>query len=108
MKSEVELEAGLLPGIPVRIKGTVVTTASLKVVSADEFDLQIQNTHVTGSNLPILNQFLDSPRFDLPVKDVYQTLTGSVPTIPMKTYYMDEGMRIVRDVDENFFVFTRA
>ena len=33
--SEVELEVGLMPGIPVRVKGTVVTTASIQVESPD-------------------------------------------------------------------------
>lgn len=85
--SEVDLEVGVLPGFPLRVKGTVVTTASLTVVSAETFELQIQGTHVRGSNLPVLNQFLDDPSFDLPMKDIYQTIQGTVPVVPIKTFY---------------------
>ena len=107
LTSEVELEVGLLPGLPIRIKGTVVTTASLKVVSPDTFELQIQNSHVTGSNLPVLNQFLDDPKFDLPIANVYQTLQGSVPVIPVKTFY-GEFCWIAYECKANSIVQSRA
>lgn len=106
--SEVDLEIGLFPGIPIRIKGTVETTAALKVISSETFETQIQSTHVKGSNIPLLNQFLDDPRIELPVGDFYQSAQRKVPVVPTKTFYVDEALRIVRDVDDNFFVFTRA
>jgi hypothetical protein len=86
LMSEVDLEAGVL-ALPFRVKGTVVTTASLLVVSPETFELQIQNTHITGSNIPLLNQFLEGSRFDLPVKDAYQAVQGNVPVVTMKTFY---------------------
>jgi len=106
--SEVDLEVGLLPGLPIRTKGTVVTTASLSVVSPDTFTTQIISTHIVGSNIPFLNELLDDPKLELPVGDAYQLLLGEVPVVSTKTFYVDEAMRIVRDVDDNFFVFTRA
>lgn len=108
LTSEVELEVGLVPGLPIRVTGNVVTTASLKVVSPETFELQMESTQVKGSNIPFLNQFLDDPSLDIPFSNIYNTIQGQVPVIPMKTFYVDEGMRITRDVDENFFVFTRA
>ncbi len=106
--SEVELEVGLLPGFPIKVKGTVVTCASLKVAGPELWELQIQKTQIKGSNVPILNQFLDDMPVELPMGDVYNNLMGSIPVVPLKTFYVDEGIRITRDVDDNFFVFSRA
>ena len=108
LESDVDLEVGVVPGLPFRVKGTVVTTAALKVTSPDMWELQVESTQVKGSNVPILNQFMDDLKLELPVSTAYQTLTGDVPKIPVKTYYIDEGLRISRDVDDNFFVWTRA
>jgi len=82
--SEVELEVGFFPGLPFRIKGTVVTTANLKIVASEEWDLEIINTQVIGSNVPLLNQVLDDLKLELPVGDVYKTVQGKVPIVPMK------------------------
>jgi len=90
------------------VKGDVITTASLDVVSSDTFETKIESTHVEGSNVPFLNEWLDDPRLELPVGNFYKTLRGEVPVVTTKTFYVDEAMRIVRDVDDNFFVFTRS
>mmetsp|Transcript_6286 Transcript_6286/g.18052 ORF Transcript_6286/g.18052 Transcript_6286/m.18052 type:complete len:298 (-) Transcript_6286:33-926(-) len=109
LESEVDLEVGMMPGIPIRIKGTVVTSAKLAVVSDQKWELQVQNTKVKGSNIPIFNQILeDNLQIELPVGDFYSTVQGSVPVVPMTTLYVDESMRITRDIDDNFFVFTRC
>ena len=106
--SEVDLEVGVLPGIPIRVRGTVVTSASLRVVPPEAFETRIISTQVKGSNIPIFNQFMDDLKFELPVGDFYSTVQGSVPVVPFKTFYVDQAMRITRDIDGNFFVFTRA
>lgn len=108
LTSELELEVGMMPGLPIRVKGTVVTTASLKATGSDAFETQIQGTTVKSSNVPFFDQWLDDSKFELPVSDVYSTVTGSVPVVPNKIFYLDEGMRITRDQDDNFFVYTRA
>jgi hypothetical protein len=82
--SEVDLEVGTLPGIPLRLKGTVVTTASLDVVSAERWDVRVQTTLVKGSNIPILNQFMDDLKLEIPVGEAYSTIRGSIPVVPMK------------------------
>ena len=105
--SEVDIELGLVPGLPFRVKGTVVTTALQNVRSSELTELQIQGTLVKGSNVPILNEFLDELKIELPFGDMLQQVQGSVPIVQLKTYYLDEGLRITRDVDDNFFVFTR-
>lgn len=82
--SEVELEVGFMPGLPFRIKGTVVTTASLGVAGSEGWELEIENTQVVGSNVPLLNQVLDDLKFEMPVGDMYKTIQGKVPVVGMK------------------------
>lgn len=82
--SEVDLEVGILPGIPfTKTKGTVVTTAALSVVSDKCWELRIENTKVKGSNLPFVNQFMDDLHIELPVGNFYSTIQGKVPAVPM-------------------------
>lgn len=107
LTSEVDLEVGMLPGLPFSIQGTVVSTASLDVVSDKRWELRIQNTRVKGSNIPLFDQFVDNLQMELPVGDFYNTVQGTTPVIPMTTFYVDDTLRITRDVDENFFVFIR-
>lgn len=106
--SEVELEVGLLPGFPIKVRGNVVTTASLKVAGPEAWETQIESTKVLGSNVPLLNQFLDDMQVEMPIGEVYSNIMGNVPIVKSKTFYVDEGIRITRDVDDNFFVFSRA
>jgi len=100
--SEVDLEVGL-PGLPVRIKGTVITTADLVVRSSELMELQVKSTSVKGSNVPIFNELLDILKLELPVGSFYSQIQGSVPIVPCKTFYLDEGMRITRDIDGKQF-----
>jgi len=106
--NELDLEVGVLPGLPFKVKGTVVTTASMRIVSDKQMELRLQNTKVKGSNIPILNQIMEEElHLEVPVGEVYKTVRGDVPVISMQTFYVDESMRITRDVDENIFVYTR-
>jgi hypothetical protein len=105
--SEVDLEVGMLPGIPMSLQGTVVSTAILNVVSDKRWELRIENTKVMGSNIPLFNMFMDDLQLELPVGNFYSYLQGQVPVIPLTTFYVDDTLRITRDVDENFFVFIR-
>lgn len=106
--SAVDLEVGMLPGIPLSVKGTVVTTAALEVVSDRRWEVSIQSTKVKGSNIPLFNSFLeDLQQMELPVGDFYSSVQGRIPIVPLTTFYVDDTLRITRDVDENFFVFIR-
>ena len=84
--SEVDLAVG---GLPVRVKGTVITTASWKAVSNDKFEVQIEHTTVKGSNVPLLNQFLEDLQLEIPMKDIFSTLNGVLPSVPNKIFYLD-------------------
>lgn len=106
--SEYDLSVGLLPGLPVRVKGTVVTSSDLSCTAPETWEMTVRGTKVNGSNVPFLDSYLDDNAVELPVGDAYQAISGSIPTAVLKTYYVDEGMRITRDIDDNFYVFTRA
>mmetsp|Transcript_11230 Transcript_11230/g.20476 ORF Transcript_11230/g.20476 Transcript_11230/m.20476 type:complete len:307 (-) Transcript_11230:279-1199(-) len=108
MVSEVDLEVGLIPGLPILVKGTVVTTADLVTTAQETWEITVKGTKVMGSNVPFLDQYLDDNPIEIPVGDAYSAVTGSVPVATLKTYYVDGGIRITRDVDDNFFVFSRA
>ncbi|CAJ1929163.1 unnamed protein product [Cylindrotheca closterium] len=98
--NELDLEVGVLPGLPFKIKGTVVTTASLQIVSDQKMELRLQGTKVKGSNIPLLNQLMEEElNMEIPVGEVYRTIRGDVPVIAMQvTFYVDESMRITQDV----------
>ena len=106
--SEYDLSVGLIPGLPLRVKGTVVTSAELTVIAPETWEMTVRGTKVNGSNVPFLDQYLDDNAVEIPVGEAYKAISGSIPTAVLKTFYVDEGMRITRDIDENFFVFTRA
>jgi PAP_fibrillin. len=106
--SEVNLELGIMPGMPITVKGTVITKASFEIVGSEQLDLFIRTTQVKKSNVPVLDQLLDQYPFELPVGDIYNRVGGNVPVVSLKTFYVDESMRITRDVDDNFYVFSRA
>ncbi len=106
--SEVDLEVGVMGGIPFVLRGTVVTSASYSVTGPEAWDLIVKNTTVKRSNVPFLDQLLDDYPVELPVDRVYETLRGGVPVAKLKTFYVDEAMRITRDQDDNFYVFCRT
>jgi len=106
--SEVNLDVGVFPGIPIKIKGTVITEADLTMIAPEKHQVRIQKTKVKGSNIPFLDQYLDDYPIQLPVGETYERFMGSVPVSTMKTFYVDEGLRITRDEDDNYFVFVRA
>ena len=82
--SEVDLEVGMGPGIPMKVKGTVRTNAALKVTSPESWELRLSTTEVKGSNIPLFNQFLDNLNFELPAGDIFSMFTGDVPVVKMK------------------------
>lgn len=106
--SEVDLEVGLMGGMPFAMKGTVVTTAAYEIAGPEAWDMAVQTTQVKKSNVPFLDQLLDDYPLEVPVGSIYETLRGGVPVAKLKTFYVDEAMRITRDQDNNFYVFCRA
>jgi hypothetical protein len=106
--SEYDLSVSLIPVLLLRVKGAVVTSAELTVIAPETWEMTVRGTKVNGSNVPFLDQYLDYNAVEIPVGEAYKAISGSIPAAVLKTFYVDEGMRITRDIDENFFVFTRA
>lgn len=98
--SEVDLDVGFLPGFPFNLKGTVVTKAGIEVDGPGTWNVSVKSTSLTASDIEI--------PFEVPMGDIYKTVSGSVPLSVIKTFYVDESIRIFRDVDDNFFVFVKA
>jgi len=115
--------AGILPGPPMSVRGTVVTTA--KANTDDLFAIKLSTpitTKIEKSNIPLLQLVLES--VSLPVGDIF-TQVGSIldrvqnsgssasgggrlPESVLCTYYLDDNLRITRNSDDNVFVYTRA
>ena len=106
--SEYDLSVSLIPVLLLRVKGAVVTSAELTVIAPETWEMTVRGTKVNGSNVPFLDQYLDYNAVEIPVGEAYKAISGSIPAAVLKTFYVDEGMRITRDIDENFFDFTRA
>lgn len=104
MRNEIGLNVGIAGGIPFRLSGTVISTANLNVASESVWEMKVQNVQVKNSNLP----FLDTFASEIPVGSVYEMVGGDVPSAKLRTFYVDEGIRITRDVDDNFYVFSRS
>lgn len=98
--SEVDLDVGLIPGFPLNLKGTVVTKAGINAIDSGTWEVSVKSTSITASDIEI--------PFELPVENIYTSLNGSVPLSIIKTFYVDESIRIFRDVDDNYFVFVKA
>jgi len=107
--SLVDISVGVMSGMPFRLKGTVVTKAKVMEVDTATWNIQVESTSIEKSNIPLINEILNNnPTISLPIGSILEQTRGSIPTFEMKTYYVDEGIRITRDVDDNFYVFSRS
>lgn len=93
LRSEVSLGIGF-------ISGRVVTTAAIDVCPPEKWNLSVKETSI--DNIPNA----------IPVGEILSKLNvqggSAVPISTLRTFYVDEGLRITRDLDDNFFVFARA
>lgn len=91
ISSEVAINVGVLPGIPFRVKGTVMTRATIEVFNPETWEVKVVGTSVGGSNIPFLDQLLDDVDMELPVGSLYEQLLGQVPVSTLKTFYVDQA-----------------
>ena len=73
----------------------------------------MDTVEIKGSNVPILRNLLDSEAVMLKSRELSKVLEDNVesyvvPKPILRTTYVDDGMRIVRDVDDNVYVYGRA
>lgn len=109
----------ILPGLrysggwPVTIDGAIVSTADVTPRSWMEWELCMDTVEIKGSNIPILRNLLDSDNVVLKSRDLSKVLEDNVdayqvPKPVVRTTYVGEGMRIVKDMDDNVFIYGRV
>jgi hypothetical protein len=117
LRSEIDLEVGF-------IKATVITQATYDSktknnANPETMELCITSTNTKQGNLPFMDVFpsligtssflsSSSSPMELPIGQLLKNIRGNVPKVVLKTFYIDEGLRITRDVDDNFYVFSRV
>jgi hypothetical protein len=116
LRSEIDLEVGF-------VKTTIITRATYESsttvpLSPETMELYITSTNLKPSNdipgLVLVPPFMDavfpssSSPLELPIGQLLKNIRGDVPRVELKTFYMDDGLRITRDVDDNFYVFSRV
>eukprot|EP00584_Thalassiosira_punctigera_P005619 CAMPEP_0172531128 /NCGR_PEP_ID=MMETSP1067-20121228/4653_1 /TAXON_ID=265564 ORGANISM="Thalassiosira punctigera, Strain Tpunct2005C2" /NCGR_SAMPLE_ID=MMETSP1067 /ASSEMBLY_ACC=CAM_ASM_000444 /LENGTH=354 /DNA_ID=CAMNT_0013315471 /DNA_START=64 /DNA_END=1128 /DNA_ORIENTATION=- len=123
--NEFEVKVGAVPflsdflplaysgGLPFTIDGAIVSTADATQTATDEWELYMDTVEIKGSNIPVLRNVLDSGNAKLKSRDLSDFLKENVesyetPRPVLRTTYLDDSMRIVRDVDDNVFVYGRA
>lgn len=105
LRSEVELNVGLIPGPPFSLRGTVVSSADIEYEDKLTIKATFRDTVVKESPFSMLLDQLPP----LPIKQLYETINnGSPPPASvLTTYYLDDDMRITRTLDDTVFVYTR-
>lgn len=117
LRSEIDLEVGF-------IKATVITQATYDSktknnANPETMELCITSTNIKQGNIPFMDVFpsligtssflsSSSSPMELPIGQLLKNIRGNVPKVVLKTFYIDEGLRITRDVDDNFYVFSRV
>lgn len=129
--NEFEVKVGAIPflsdflsplkysgGLPLTINGAIVSTADATPTSSvfateTEWELFMDTVEIKGSNIPFLRKILDSDTVALKSRDLSKVLEDNVesyevPKPVLRTTYVDESMRIVRDEDHNVFVYGKV
>ena len=124
LTNEFEVKVGAIPflsdftpftysgGLPLTIDGSIVSTADATPTSATEWELFMDSVEIKGSNIPLLRNVLDSA-LSLKSRDLSKVLEDNVdayevPKPVLRTTYVDESMRIVRDEDDNVFIYGKV
>ncbi|EEC43756.1 predicted protein [Phaeodactylum tricornutum CCAP 1055/1] len=137
LTSEFEVRAGAVPflhdftpwaysgGWPITIDGSIVSTADWRLTtnataassSSNEtnnaMEFYMDTVQIKGSNLPGLRQILDTGNVQLQSRELARWLENTVasyhtPRPVFATTYLDETLRISRDVDGHVFVYVKT
>lgn len=125
LTNEFEVKVGAIPflsdftpfrysgGLPLTIDGSIVSTADATPTSATEWELFMDTVEIKGSNIPLLRNVLDSDNVALRSRELSKMLEDNVdayevPKPVLRTTYVDESMRIVRDEDDNVFIYGKV
>ena len=123
--SEFEVDVGAVPflsdytpfsysgGLPVTIRGAIVSTADITRTDATEHELFMDTVRIKGSNIPGLRALLDGP-VALDSRALSSTLEGidalnyAPPKPVFRTTFCDDTIRVSRDQDDNVFVYRKV
>ncbi|EED91456.1 predicted protein [Thalassiosira pseudonana CCMP1335] len=102
-------------GLPITIDGAIVSTADASPIEGNdmEWGLYMDTVEIKGSNVPILRNILDGDNAKLRSRDLSKILEDNVsmyetPRPVLRNTFVDGGMRIVRDEDDNVFLYGRV
>lgn len=100
-------------GLPFTINGAIVSTADVTPIGGSSWELYMDTVEIKGSNVPLLRNLLDSESVALKSRDLSRVLEENVdsydiPKPVLRTTYVDDNMRITRDMDDNVYVYGRA
>lgn len=78
-----------------------------------EWEIFMDTVEIKGSNIPILRNILDSNNVALKSRNLSKVLentidTYKVPKPVIRTIYVNDDMRIVKDIDENVFIYAKV
>lgn len=129
LTNEFEVKVGAVPfvsdflpfvkysgGLPLTVDGAIVSTADatpLSMENKDDWKLYMDTVEIKGSNIPVLRNLLDSDNAKLKSRDLSKVLEDNidayeVPRPVLRTTYVDSALRIVRDMDDNIFIYSRV
>ncbi|KAL7551569.1 hypothetical protein ACHAWF_018420 [Thalassiosira exigua] len=123
--NEFEVKVGAVPflsdflplrysgGLPFTIDGAIVSTANVAQTAPDEWEVYMDAVEIKGSNVPLLRNVLDAGNVALRSRDLSKFLEDNVaqyetPKPVLRATYVDDAMRIVRDQDDNAFVYGKV
>lgn len=102
-------------GLPLTVDGAIVSTADATPMSMgnkDDWKLYMDTVEIKGSNIPILRNLLDGENSKLKSRELSKLLEDNVdsyevPRPALRTTYVDNALRIVRDEDDNIFIYSK-
>lgn len=99
-----------LPGFPLTVTGTIVSSSDIVSKTSDSYELYMDKVQIKGSNIPLFGDFFNN--FEgLPIRalgEILEKQSGPRPRPIFRTLYIDTHMKISRDQDDNFFVYNRV
>lgn len=112
--SEFETRVALVPGLPLVVLGTILSSADIERKESESMTLYMDKVRIKEgtSNIPFLKEALNEFT-GLPIRALGGQLERSVsgyknPRPVFSSRYVDAHMRICRDQDNNVFVYNRA
>lgn len=103
-------------GLPLTVDGAIVSTADatpMSMENKDDWQLYMDTVEIKGSNIPILRNLLDGENSKLKSRELSKLLEDNVdsyevPRPALRTTYVDSALRIVRDEDDNIFIYSKV